>query len=243
MELMQLEMFVTAYEERSFKRAAEKVYRTQPAVSLAIAKLEEEVGAPLLVRQRGRGYEFHLTRSGELLYEYALRMLGIRNELFGTLLPGARRRGEHLRLGVGKDWTSAWFEPLVDRFREQRPHVSVHLSQESPEFLCREIRDRHLDLVFFDRVPTATEAKVDTASTLVCLNFGEFGHQESLWMLRSRIGRSHVSLQFEEELRRSLAGRKESPINSPGAEGTVPEWKKSLETGGRPPQPRLDRRE
>jgi hypothetical protein len=54
MELMQLEMFVKVYEERSFKRAAEKVYRTQPAVSLAIAKLEKEVGGPLLVRRRGR---------------------------------------------------------------------------------------------------------------------------------------------------------------------------------------------
>lgn len=45
MEFSQLEFFVTVVEERSFSRAAERVYRTQPAVSIAIRRLEEEIGA------------------------------------------------------------------------------------------------------------------------------------------------------------------------------------------------------
>ena len=47
MELMQLEMFVAVVEERSFVRAAERVFRTQPAVSIGLRKLEGRIGVPL----------------------------------------------------------------------------------------------------------------------------------------------------------------------------------------------------
>src|SRR5258708_34455091 len=46
MELMQLEMFVAMVEEGNFHKAAEKVFRTQPAVSRALRKLEREIGSP-----------------------------------------------------------------------------------------------------------------------------------------------------------------------------------------------------
>src|SRR5260370_32691994 len=55
MELMQLEMFVAVVEERSFLRAAERVFRTQPAVSIGLRKLEERIGVPLLDRSHRRG--------------------------------------------------------------------------------------------------------------------------------------------------------------------------------------------
>ena len=50
MEITQLEFFLKVIEERSFSKAAERVFRTQPAVSLAIRRLEDEVGAPLFDR-------------------------------------------------------------------------------------------------------------------------------------------------------------------------------------------------
>jgi hypothetical protein len=54
MELMQLEMFVAVVEERSFVRAAERVFRTQPAVSIGLRKLEGRIGVPLLDRSHRR---------------------------------------------------------------------------------------------------------------------------------------------------------------------------------------------
>src|SRR5437899_2786001 len=50
MDLAQLQVFLTVARERSFSRAAEKLYRTQPAVSITIRKLEESVGQPLFQR-------------------------------------------------------------------------------------------------------------------------------------------------------------------------------------------------
>ena len=50
MDLSELNVFLTVARERSFSRAAQKLYRTQPAVSITIRKLEDEVGEPLFAR-------------------------------------------------------------------------------------------------------------------------------------------------------------------------------------------------
>jgi DNA-binding transcriptional LysR family regulator len=78
MEFKQLEMFVAVAEERNINRAAAKVFRTQPAVSMALSKLEQEIGSCLFHRSRER--RFHLTMAGEVLHEYAKRMLALRDE-------------------------------------------------------------------------------------------------------------------------------------------------------------------
>ena len=77
MDLASLHVFQTVVRERSFSRAAEKLYRTQPAISISIRKLEEWVGQPLFVRGSGAKA---LTDAGELLREYADRMLNLAQE-------------------------------------------------------------------------------------------------------------------------------------------------------------------
>jgi len=82
MEFKQLEMFVALAEIRSVQRAAERVFRTQQAVSMAMAKLEGEIGSSLFVRREG----FRLTPSGEILYAYACQLLQLRGEATAALL-------------------------------------------------------------------------------------------------------------------------------------------------------------
>jgi DNA-binding transcriptional LysR family regulator len=77
MDLSQLETFLAVVEERGFSRAAARLHRTQPAVSHAIRRLEEEVGDPLFERSSREGT---LTAAGELLREYAQRLLKLRRE-------------------------------------------------------------------------------------------------------------------------------------------------------------------
>jgi DNA-binding transcriptional LysR family regulator len=83
MELMQLEMFVALVEEGSVRRAAERVYRTQPAVSIALTKLKQEIGTPLM--EGARRSDRKLTKAGEVLYDYASRIIGLRNEALAFL--------------------------------------------------------------------------------------------------------------------------------------------------------------
>ncbi len=84
-------MFQTVVREQSFSRAAEKLFRTQPAVSISIRKLEEWVGQPLFVRGSGART---LTDAGALLLEYADRMLNLREEIRKSMkeLRGTRTR-------------------------------------------------------------------------------------------------------------------------------------------------------
>ena len=78
MEFKQLEMFVAVAEQRSVSRAAERVFRTQQAVSMAVAKLEKEIGDRLFHRARSRRFE--LTGTGKLLWNYARKLLNLRDE-------------------------------------------------------------------------------------------------------------------------------------------------------------------
>ena len=72
MELAELQVFLTVAAERSFSRAAEKLHRTQPAVSQAIRRLEDELGERLFDRSSKQGT---LTEAGRVLREYAQRLL------------------------------------------------------------------------------------------------------------------------------------------------------------------------
>jgi DNA-binding transcriptional LysR family regulator len=83
MELMQLKMFRLVAEERSVKRAAKRVLRTQPAVSIALKKLEQELGAPLFDRLERRDYT--LTQTGRLVYAYAVKMGELHAEALSAL--------------------------------------------------------------------------------------------------------------------------------------------------------------
>src|SRR3954447_1162967 len=82
MDLFQLETFLAVAEERSFSRAAARLHRTQPAVSQIIAKLEGGLGEVLLDRAARDGT---LTDAGEVLREYAMKLLNLRAEASGAL--------------------------------------------------------------------------------------------------------------------------------------------------------------
>jgi len=109
MELMQLEMFVAVVEERSFLGAAERVFRTQPAVSIGLMKLEDKIGVPLLDRSQRRSTR--LTPAGEVLYEYATRILGLRDEAL-TALKKRKRSAKRLRVGLTNGEEFEWFPQL-----------------------------------------------------------------------------------------------------------------------------------
>jgi hypothetical protein len=77
MELMQLEIFVAIVEEGSMTNAGRRVFRTQPAVSLSLRNLENELGVPLICRPRK--YPLVLTPAGVLLHHYAKCLLTLRD--------------------------------------------------------------------------------------------------------------------------------------------------------------------
>src|SRR5579862_454452 len=149
MDLSQLHVFLTVAKEQSFSRAAEKLYRTQPAVSIVIRKLEESVGQQLLVRG---ARQVKLTDAGELLRDYAERLLNLRDEIQkGMEDLGNLGRGE-LRLGVNESAIHALLPALV-RYRNLYPGVKLVMHRTLSRDIPQEVLNYRLDLGAVSYVP------------------------------------------------------------------------------------------
>ncbi len=121
MDLSQLETFLAVVEEKGFSRAAQRLRRTQPAISHTIRRLEEEIGEPLFERASRDGT---LTAAGQLLRTYAERLLRLRGEAAMAL--EELRSLERGRLTVtANEYTCLWLLPVLDAFRRVCPHIGV----------------------------------------------------------------------------------------------------------------------
>jgi len=121
MELSQLETFLAVAEEHSFSRAAVRLHRTQPAVSQVIRKLEEAVGETLFDRASRDG---SLTAAGELLRDYAHRLLALRREASSALDELKSLERGQLQLAAN-EYTCLYLLSAMDAFRREFPHVNV----------------------------------------------------------------------------------------------------------------------
>lgn len=151
MELSQLEFFVTVIEAGGFSKAAERVFRTQPAISIAIRRLEEEIGAPLFERSQKAPV---LTAAGEVFYDYARRILALRDQALGVL--GELRSLQRGRVRIGaNESTSLYFLPhLILEYRSQYPNVLVEIFRHASDRLPREVLDRNVDFALMAYKPT-----------------------------------------------------------------------------------------
>src|SRR5262245_4567022 len=121
MDLFQLEVFLTVAREGSFSRAAEKLYRTQPAVSQAIRKLEREVGESLFDRSSRDGT---LTDAGQMLQEYAQKLLNLRSEAHVALKELREVHKGKLAIAAN-EFTCLYLLPVLAEFRRVYPMIKV----------------------------------------------------------------------------------------------------------------------
>lgn len=121
MDLFALETFMAVAQERSFSRAALRLRRTQPAVSQTIAKLESELGETLFERSARDG---SLTDAGEVLREYAQKLLNLRQEATDAL--GDLRSLHRGRLNLAaNEYTCLSLLPVLDQFCRAHPRIKV----------------------------------------------------------------------------------------------------------------------
>jgi DNA-binding transcriptional LysR family regulator len=149
MDLGELQVFLMVAKEGSFSRAAERLFRTQPAVSLAIRKLEDSLGQPLFVRG---ARPVRLTDAGTLLQEYAERLINLRDEVKKGLaeLEGLKR-GE-LSLGVNESSIHALL-PALAKFRELHSGIQVRVHRMFSRDIPHEVLNYRLDLGAISYVP------------------------------------------------------------------------------------------
>jgi len=142
MDLQQLETFLAVVEERSFSRAAQRMLRTQPAVSQVIRKLEDELGEPLFERASRDG---SLTAAGEVLRSYAERMVGLRQEAASAVRELKTLERGQLNLAAN-EYTTLYLLPLLDRFRHISPHISLAVQRSLASRIPDELVARRAEL-------------------------------------------------------------------------------------------------
>jgi DNA-binding transcriptional LysR family regulator len=142
MDLFQLETFMAVAEEKSFSRAAVKLHRTQPAISQVIRKLEVEMDEVLFDRA---ARDATLTAAGELLREYAERLLNLRGEATTAL---SELRSLHRgRLNVAaNEYTCLYLLPVIDVFRRLSPQIHVTVQRSLASRMAEELLQHSVEL-------------------------------------------------------------------------------------------------
>ena len=144
MEFQQLEMFAAVVEEGSVRRASKRVYRTGPAVSIALRKLEEEVGAPLFNRSDRNNNE--LTAAGTLLYSYATKILSLRREAISGLQDLTECRTGIVRIGANESTSLYLLPKLTHSFQEAHPDIKIETTCDNSDGIISALKDCRLDL-------------------------------------------------------------------------------------------------
>lgn len=143
MDFERLNAFQAVVREKSFSKAAQKLFKTQPAISQAIRALEEELGERLLLRQ---GRTIQMTQAGRILFEHV-------QQAFEALEQG-RTRIEALkglregRLTIGTSDTTACYilPPVLQVFRHRYPGIELLISNRPSPVVLRQVVSHEVDL-------------------------------------------------------------------------------------------------
>ncbi|HTU28047.1 MAG TPA: LysR family transcriptional regulator [Solirubrobacteraceae bacterium] len=145
-----LEVLRAVVERGSFSAAAESLSYTQSAVSQAIARLEAETGAQLLVRER-RGVT--PTSAGLTLVEHADRIFGAIADAEDALAQVSDTQLRRLRVATFPSGGAALMPLAVARFRRAHPDVSLTLAEGEPSEIAPRLRAGELDLALLFEFP------------------------------------------------------------------------------------------
>jgi len=142
MDLFQLETFLMVAREGSFSRAAKKLFRTQPAVSQTVRKLELEVGEPLFDRSSREGL---LTDAGRVLHDYAQRLLNMRTEALGALEEMRELQAGKLSIAAN-EFTCLYLLPVLNEFRRLHPLVKITIQRSFASRIPGELLSHNAEL-------------------------------------------------------------------------------------------------
>jgi DNA-binding transcriptional LysR family regulator len=142
MELHPLRVFITVANEKSFSRAAEKLLRTQPAISLAIQRLESELGEKLIDRS---AKDLLLTDAGKIVADYARRYENLQGDLENALAELRDKSAGRLTIGANESST-LYLLDHIEGYRRKFPKIKVQIRRSLSSRIPAELMDGDLEL-------------------------------------------------------------------------------------------------
>jgi LysR family hydrogen peroxide-inducible transcriptional activator len=144
MTLNELRYIVAVAQERNFRRAAEKAYISQPALSLAIQKLEEDLGIKIF--ERGKN-DVALTPVGLAIVEQAQRVLEEAERIREIAAQGSNQLAAPLRVGVIHSVGPYLLPDLIPALKKVAPHMPLELEENITANLETLLRNGKLDVI------------------------------------------------------------------------------------------------
>lgn len=159
MDLRQLRVFVEVARQENFTRAAERLHVAQPAISISIRKLEEELELTLLNRQEKR---VTLTAEGETLLGHAERILEGCAAATAEMSELRGLQSGEVRIGIPPMMSSYYFPEIIRQFRERFPKLKLSVNGEGAASIQRMISRGEIDMgvIAGHRVPEELESQL-----------------------------------------------------------------------------------
>lgn len=204
MEFDQLRLFVDLVREQSFTKVAEKHFITQPAVSLSIQKLEDELATKLVERTTRRVL---VTEEGKILYDYAIDILGKAQEVKTVLQERQDKILGTIRLAtvhsVGLYELPASLKEFIRRYPEVNIHIEYQLSDQVYHSVIEGQADIGLVAYPEDRGRVATVPFYEDELVVICNHEHPLANRETL-RLRDLSGFPYVAFQPEIPTRKAI---------------------------------------
>ncbi len=141
MDIITLQIFIAVKETMSFTQAAQKVFRTQSAVSQQIANLEQMLGVKLFKR----GKKLEITNDGEIFNNYAKQILNLQHEAINRFKE-PELEGE-IRFGLPEDFAVVFLNNILRDFHEIHPRIKLQIECDLTLNLLERFKKSEFDIV------------------------------------------------------------------------------------------------
>ena len=145
MDFKQLEAFVYVVKLKSFSKAAQRIYLTQPTISAHINSLEKELDTKLI--ERGTKYVYP-TKPGSILYQYAVKMLNLREDAVCSVKNYNKELKGTLTICASTVPSQNILPKVIAAFREEYPHVTFNILRQDSELVVDSISKGLADIGF-----------------------------------------------------------------------------------------------
>ncbi|NTJ41423.1 LysR family transcriptional regulator [Agrobacterium larrymoorei] len=155
LDIDQLHTFIAIVDTGSFTKAADRVFKTQSAVSMQMRRLEERLGKQLFAKD-GRGNR--LTAEGEKLMHYARRIIRLNSEAVAAF--DDNRLEGTLRIGTPDDYADRYMPEIIGRFAKTHPNVELYIVCEPSVSLAEKLTRGELDIALVTHNPRARASDI-----------------------------------------------------------------------------------
>lgn len=142
--MQSMDYVYAVYKEKSFSAAARKLFMTQPALSAAVKKAEQELGLPIFDRSHA---PLRLTDAGQAYIEAAEKIYHVQENLHRYVADLAGLEQGQLTIGGTNFVTTCHLPPLIQKFIEAHPQIHLSIVEASSAELFAQLKNGSLDLV------------------------------------------------------------------------------------------------